>query len=75
MNIQLIQVSSSQIEAMGHNEERSILRVKFVKGGLYEYQNVSKEVFDSIMSADSVGSTFHKMVKSNPTTYPYTKIS
>ena len=66
-------VESSNILALGH--EGSTLAVQFTNGTEYHYSGVSKEVFDQIVSAASVGRTFNQLIKSQPDDYPYERIN
>lgn len=56
-------VESSQIAAVGFDEESFTLDVEFKRGGLYRYFDVSPEVFDDLLKAGSVGSFFGKEIK------------
>lgn len=71
----MIPVVSSQISAMGHDPIHSSMKVAFSRGGVYSYQNVSKAVFDSVITADSVGKAFASTIKANPTLYPFSKVA
>lgn len=65
-------VQSSTIAAMGHHGNQ--MRVKFHSGDVYEYGNISKELFDSIFdNKESVGKAFNA-VRKNPHLYPYRKV-
>ena len=75
MNITMQPVVSSQIQAIGFDAASNTLVVQFNNGSSYSYANVTQPVFDTIMAADSVGSTFHHLVRKNPQQFPYTKIS
>jgi hypothetical protein len=46
-------VDSSMIDSVGYDEKKQILEVEFNHGGIYEYYDVEKEVFDDLMNADS----------------------
>lgn len=46
-------VKSSNIDAIGH--EGTTLAVKFKSGGTYHYYGVSKEQFDGLHKAESIG--------------------
>jgi len=68
-------VSSSQIAAVGYNAKTRQMRVRFLhQGSLYEYDNVSQETFDQLVSAGSVGSAFHNLIKNN-SSHPYKRIA
>jgi hypothetical protein len=71
-DIEMIPVSSSQIAAVGYDANTQELRVAFVKGGLYSYDDVPAEVFENLKQAASVGSYFHDAVKG---AYNYNRLS
>jgi hypothetical protein len=76
--ITLIPVESSQIEAIGYDQSRQVLAIKFKNktgtGPTYEYGNVSQTLFDEFLAADSKGRFFRDRIKSNSGTHPFTKI-
>jgi hypothetical protein len=63
-------VKSSNIEALSHSAEK--LLVKFKSGKVYEYANVSVELFEQIRDAESVGKIFNQKIKSFPNMFPFT---
>jgi hypothetical protein len=65
-------VTSSQIDAMAYHND--LLFVRFTKGTVYRYLNVSRETFAAIISADSVGKAFNVLIKAKPNDYPYTQL-
>ena len=48
-------VTSSDIRAIGYDEQSLTLEIEFKSGGLYEYANVPEAVYRSLMSASSHG--------------------
>ena len=66
-------VKSSNIRAMGFQDSQMV--VEFMNGGIYSYANVSRSVYHEIVTAESVGSVFIRLVKSNPTAYPFTRLN
>lgn len=56
-------VSSSQVAMIGHDPATQIMRVQFVRGGVYEYEGVSPELHRSIVSANSIGGALRSNVK------------
>ena len=56
-------VTSSNILSIGYDEESQVLEVEFKYGGIYQYIDVPKDVYDNLMSAPSIGKTFHMSVK------------
>lgn len=66
-------VESSNIDALAY--EDSHMYVRFKGGRIYQYENVPQMVFDTIREAESVGGTFHKLIKLNAEAYPYKMLS
>ncbi len=62
-DFEMIPVTSSQIESLGYSDVSRQLRIQFLKGGLYSYDNVSQEEFDALVAAPSVGSLFQRTIK------------
>lgn len=65
-------VTSSQIAAIG--QEGNVLHVRFKNGVTYEYENVTPELFQTLLDAPSVGSTFHSLIKTKPAEFPFKKL-
>lgn len=79
-DIPLQPVSSSQINAIGHDAETETLAVQFKNwkgelGSTYHYANFSAEDFAAFNGAESKGKYFGKNIKPNSTKYPYTKVA
>lgn len=68
--IDMIYVDSSNIEAIGYNEETSELHVQFIDSGLYIFVDVPLEVYQELMDAPSKGSYFNREIKP---VYSFTK--
>jgi hypothetical protein len=66
-------VSSSQIRSIGHDETTNTLEVEFNNSAVYQYANVTREVYLALMNAGSVGSHFNGHIKGNPA-YPYRRV-
>lgn len=62
-DIEMVPVTSSQVAAVGYDAEAKELRVEFVSGALYAYDDVPQSVFDNLKQSASVGSYFHSAVK------------
>lgn len=56
-------VDSSNIEAIGYDDEKNELHVQFLSGGYYVYYDVPKEIFDDLLTAPSKGSYLNREVK------------
>jgi len=53
--IDLEPVSSSNLASVGYDDQLQILRVAFKNGTVYDYFNVSQDVYQNLMSAPSLG--------------------
>ncbi len=69
--IEKIPVVSSNIEAIGYDEDTSTLRVWFSNGSTYEYSNVPVLEFEQLKLAPSIGSYLARNIKGN---YPYSRV-
>ena len=67
---EMIYVDSSNVEAIGYEEEARELHVRFVSGGYYIYQDVPRQVFDGLLNAPSKGSFLNREIKG---VYQFTK--
>ena len=70
--MQMIQVSSSNINSIGYDKNLEVLRIEFHEGNLYEYYNVPEIIHSSLMSSTSKGSYFHENIKGK---YEYKEIT
>jgi hypothetical protein len=64
-------VTSSSIESIAYDGILKILEVEFKKGAIYQYFNVSSEVYSELINAKSVGSYFMKNIAKK---YDYRKV-
>lgn len=71
MEINKEYISSSNVEAVGHDEESETLRVWFLNGSIYDYSGVNSMEFEALRDAPSVGSYLHRNIKGQ---YPYEKV-
>lgn len=69
--VDMISVSSSNVESVGYDEKEQIVYVRFLNGALYIYKNVNQNEFDGLVNAPSVGSYLHRNIKN---IYPYERI-
>ena len=58
-----VEVESSWIKAVNYFAEEQALEVALRDGRTYVYFGVSKEIFDEMMSAESKGKFYNKLVK------------
>lgn len=61
--IKIKTVKSSNIEAIGYDNDSQELHVIFISGGLYIYHGVSKNVYDKLIIAPSKGKFIHNNIK------------
>lgn len=73
--MEMKKVTSSQIAAIGYDVGGKKLRIEFVKGTVYEYENVPKEKFDELIEAESVGKVFSAEIKKHPELYPFKQVA
>lgn len=71
----LIKIISSNINALGYNEEHRVLRVLFKNGGNYIYMNVEPEIWNSLKLSESKGRTLNESVVRHKDKYKYIKIN
>lgn len=60
---ELIPVTSSNIEAIGHDPATNELYVKFKTGATHIFAGVTADQHDAMRDAESVGKHFHAHVK------------
>lgn len=61
--LDMIYVDSSNIEAIGYDEDTQELHVQFLSGYCYVYHDVPKSIFDDLLYAPSKGSFLNREVK------------
>lgn len=61
--MEMTQVNSSNLAAIGYNSETAILRVEFLYGAIYEYYSVPEEIYQGLLYADSKGTYFNAYIK------------
>lgn len=69
--MEMINVDSSNVEAVGYDEDSLTLQVEFKNGGTYQYFDVQEEVFIGLRDAASVGGYLAARIKG---TYRYSKV-
>ena len=72
MSTEMIQICSSNVLAVGYDEENQIVHVQFLNNTKYIYKGVPKHEFDGLLNAPSVGSYLHQNYKN---VYPYERIN
>ena len=56
-------VSSSAIVALAYEPARRVMGVIFTSGDEYHYHDVSRELFEAVRDAPSIGQAFDTMIK------------
>ena len=69
--MQMQSVVSSDIRAIGYDENSLTLRIEFKNGGVYEYFAVPASVHSDLMDASSHGKYFHRYIRDK---YDFRKI-
>lgn len=67
--MQRIAVESSNVASVGYDEK--VMEVEFKNGGVYQYFQVEREIFDAMLASNSKGQFLNK-IKGN---YMYRKVS
>lgn len=68
---EMIQVQSSNVEAVGYDQPTQTVFVQFLNRNVYIYKGVSQFEFENLKNASSVGSYLHRNYKN---VYPYVRI-
>lgn len=58
-------VDSSAIASAGYDAGRRLLRLEYRNGRIYDYLNVSPEIYEDVLNADSAGEFVNLEVKPN----------
>jgi KTSC domain-containing protein len=64
---QMTRIRSTSVAAVGYDEDRHELSVRFVSGEVYVYAMVPPSVYRTLLAADSVGRFVNSTIKP---TYP-----
>ncbi|HHP7229467.1 MAG TPA: KTSC domain-containing protein [Xenococcaceae cyanobacterium] len=59
--------TSSAIAAISYDRSRSVLLIRFNRGAVYQYDNISSDVFDEFCHASSLGTFFNQFIKDHYT--------
>lgn len=66
-SIEMESVVSSNISAVGWDQDSHTLQVEFSSGDVWQYDNVSREVYENLRDAGSVGGYFASAIKNRYT--------
>jgi len=61
--MELHQVESSVIAAVGYDDEQRVLEVRFHTGRIYHYFDVPRSSFEKLLAASSVGQYFNRVIR------------
>jgi hypothetical protein len=61
--MQMQEVKSSQIRAVGYDPNTSTMQVEFSNGARYTYHGVESHQHRALMHAESIGTYFHKHIR------------
>ena len=64
--VEMISVSSSNVQAIGYDEANQVLYVSFKNNSLYRYPGVPIAEFYGLQNASSVGSYLDANIKKGP---------
>lgn len=64
-------VSSSNLASVGYDNTSLTLEVEFNHGGVYQYYNITEDVYTDLMNAGSIGSYFNNNIRN---VYPTQKV-
>ncbi len=71
MTVNMTDVNSSNISAVGYDADNEIVHVQFLNGSEYIYKGVPQHEFDGLLNAPSVGSFLNRNYKN---IYPYERV-
>lgn len=58
-----VAVQSSNVQSVGYTEATLTLEVRYKSGGLYQYVGVTRDKYDALVNAESIGKHLHAQVK------------
>ena len=58
-----VQLASSMIASAGYDAPRRVLEIEFVGGAVYQYSDVSVDVYEALLNAPSHGRLFHTRIR------------
>ncbi|MCL2147260.1 MAG: KTSC domain-containing protein [Synergistaceae bacterium] len=70
-NVEMIEVSSSNVGAIGYDEDSQTLFIRFLNNMMYIYKGVPIGEFEGLRNAPSIGSYLHRNIKN---LFPYERI-
>ena len=74
-NIKMYKIASSNITALGYDENNKVLRVIFKNNSSYIYTNVEPEVRQIIINSESKGKSLNENIVRHKEKYKYYKLT
>lgn len=74
-NIKMYKIASSNITALGYDENNKVLRVIFKNNSSYIYTNVEPEVWQIIINSESKGRSLNENIVKHKEKYKYYKLT
>jgi hypothetical protein len=59
----MYRVESSAMRAVGYDKASRRMRIVFAQGNTHDYCDVPRDVFESLLSAESKGAYFNRAIK------------
>ena len=63
MQVEMIPVISSNLDAVGYNKQTETLYIRFKSKKVYSYERVPEYTFTELVEAESVGKFFNQFIK------------
>lgn len=63
MIMEMKAVTSSKLASVGYNSSAMILRIEFIKDGVFEYYGVPEIHYNGLMESESPGRYFKRFIK------------
>lgn len=57
------EINSTNLQSFDYDEDRGVLIVTFGNGHSYAYEGVPKEIHATVLTAESAGAAFHKLIR------------
>jgi hypothetical protein len=64
-------VTSTNVMSIGYDPTTETLEVEFQNGGIYQYYNVSQNIYDELMNAPSKGQFIAYQIRN---LFPYSRV-
>lgn len=74
-NIKMYKIASSNITALGYDENNKVLRVIFKNNSSYIYTNVEPEVWQIVINSESKGKSLNENIVRHKEKYKYYKLT